>query len=111
MSATLPTTQGGDLFNLNESINRVVNRFELENGFAVSSSGRSMLGDLAELYKNQIVVALDRGQTTGMFLETTLLTLLEEARDLAETLDEAQIEAETIRQVLAEGCPFLFLSC
>ena len=94
--------------NLRELINQVADRFEEQSGMKVTALAREELIKPALPYRDQVLRELNTGEITIEFLESSIFSVLERARQIAIRIGQDHVGENTTQESMQEKCPYLF---
>jgi hypothetical protein len=89
-------------------VNRVADRFERQTGMRVSNGARDELIRPALPYRDHVEQELTAGNITIDFLESSIFTVLGNARDIANSWGRDHVGEDTTQESMRRYCPYLF---
>lgn len=93
---------------LRDLVNRVAVRFESQTSMSVFDSARQELINRALPYQDHLEKELETGKITIEFLESSLFTVLTNAREIADSWGQNHVDENTTQESMRRYCPYLF---
>ena len=94
--------------NLREFINQVANRFEAQKGMLVTALAREKLIQPALPHQDEVNQELNAGNITIEFLEDSVFSILDLAREIALSIGQDHIGENTTQESMRRDCPYVF---
>lgn len=89
-------------------VNDVANQFQADHGIPISPLSREELIKPALPHREAVELALESGEITRDFLEESVRTVFENAKEIAQSEGRHDIGEDITRASMKRYCPYLF---